>query len=86
MNRPSLAVRIKRTNPNHHLWENHGTWWMHYTVHLPDFTKRRVRRSLEYPLHQHRPATAGRAVGCMTHLPFSNDLHSWLRCTNLQCS
>lgn len=24
----------------------HGSWWMHYTVHLPDATKHRVRRSL----------------------------------------
>ncbi|MEY3853582.1 MAG: hypothetical protein RI910_2562, partial [Verrucomicrobiota bacterium] len=22
------------------------TWWLHYTEHLADFTKRRVRRSL----------------------------------------
>ena len=29
-----------------HLWENNGTWWVHFTEHLPDFTKRRVRRSL----------------------------------------
>lgn len=46
MSRPRLAVRVKRTNPDHHLWDNHGTWWMHYTIHLPDFTKRRVRQSL----------------------------------------
>jgi hypothetical protein len=41
-----VAVRVNRANLNHHLWDNHGTWWMHYTVHLPDFTKRRIRRSL----------------------------------------
>ena len=46
MSHPRLAVRINRTNANHHLWDNHGTWWMHYTLHLPDFTKRRVRQSL----------------------------------------
>ncbi len=33
-------------NGNHHLWNNNGTWWCHYTIHLPDFTKRRVRVSL----------------------------------------
>lgn len=32
--------------PNHHLWNNNGTWWCHHTVHQPDHTKRRVRRSL----------------------------------------
>lgn len=46
MNRSSLAVRVHGDNPNHHLWNNHGTWWVHYTVHLPGFTKRRIRQSL----------------------------------------
>lgn len=32
--------------PNHHLWNNNGTWWLHYTLHLADYTKRRVRESL----------------------------------------
>ena len=41
-----LSVRINAANPDHHLWNNHGTWWCHYTLHLPDFTKRRVRRNL----------------------------------------
>lgn len=31
---------------NHHIWNNNGTWWVHFTVHLPDYTARRVRRSL----------------------------------------
>lgn len=39
------AIRIN-DNPNHHLWFNNGTWWCHWTEHLPDYTKRRVRRSL----------------------------------------
>jgi len=42
---PALAIRFT-DNPNHHLWNNHGTYWCHYTEHLPDYTKRRVRRSL----------------------------------------
>jgi len=33
-------------NPNHHIWNNNGTWWLHYTLHLADYTKRRVRESL----------------------------------------
>lgn len=41
-----LSVRITRSNPDHHIWNNNGTWWCHYTVHLPDYTKRRVRVSL----------------------------------------
>jgi hypothetical protein len=41
-----LAIRIREDNPDHHLWNNNGTWWCHYTEHLPDYTKRRVRRSL----------------------------------------
>lgn len=41
----TLSIRAT-ANPNHHLWFNNGTWWVHYTEHLSDFTKRRVRRSL----------------------------------------
>lgn len=40
------SIRIVSDNPDHHLWNNNGTWWLHYTLHLPDFTKQRVRRSL----------------------------------------
>lgn len=43
---PTLSVRIDPDNPNHHLWNNHGTWWLHYTVHPTPQTKRRVRLSL----------------------------------------
>jgi len=43
-----LAIRVG-TNPDHHLWNNNGTWWCYYTEHLPDCTKRRVRRSLWTP-------------------------------------
>ena len=42
----TLAVRVDHSNPNHHLWNNNGTWWCHYTLHQPDSTKLRVRRSL----------------------------------------
>lgn len=40
------SIRITNENPDHHLWNNNGTWWLHYTLHLPDFTKQRVRKSL----------------------------------------
>lgn len=33
-------------NPNHHIWNNNGTYWCHYTVHHDDYTKQRVRVSL----------------------------------------
>jgi hypothetical protein len=40
------GIRIAADNPNHHLWNNHGTWFLHYTVHPTPFTKERIRRSL----------------------------------------
>ena len=46
MRAPTLSVRVNRKNLDHHLWNNHGTWWLHYTLHMDDFTKRRVRKSL----------------------------------------
>lgn len=46
IDKPVLSIRTTSCNPFHHLWNNNGTWWVHYTVHLPDHTKRRVRRSL----------------------------------------
>jgi hypothetical protein len=45
-NSAALAVRIRPANPDHHLWNNHGTFWAHFTVHLPDYSKARIRRSL----------------------------------------
>jgi len=45
-----LSIRILRGNPNHHLWNNNGTWWLHYTIHRPDYTKARVRQSLDTAL------------------------------------
>lgn len=46
MNDIRTVVPVNGRNPNNHLWNNNGTWWVHYTEHLPDWTKRRVRRSL----------------------------------------
>ena len=40
------VVRVNGRNPNHHIYRNNGTYWVHYTLHLPDYTKRRERRSL----------------------------------------
>jgi hypothetical protein len=43
---PTPSIRIRAENPNHHLWNNHGTWFLHYTVHPTPFTKERIRCSL----------------------------------------
>jgi hypothetical protein len=42
-----LAVRVDDANRNHHLWDNNGSWWCHFTVHWPDDTAERVRVSLK---------------------------------------
>jgi hypothetical protein len=42
-----LSLRTHPCNPNHHLWWNNGTWWLHATVHRPDYTKQRLRLPLE---------------------------------------
>jgi hypothetical protein len=42
-----LSVRRRPGNENHHLWNNNGTFWCHVTVHSSDFTKTRLRLSLE---------------------------------------
>ncbi len=40
------VARAQAGNANHHLWNNHGPWWCHLTLHLPDHTKQRLRLSL----------------------------------------
>ena len=42
----TLALRTNPRNRNHHLYNNNGTWWIHFHVHHPDYTKSRVRESL----------------------------------------
>ena len=42
----SSAIRVSAENPNHHLWNNHGTWFLHYTVHPTPFTKEYARKLL----------------------------------------
>ena len=46
MSNTTLAVRILPGHRNHHLWKNNGTWFVHYTLHLADYSKRRIRESL----------------------------------------
>ncbi len=40
------ALRINPANPDHHLWNNNGTWFVHYTIHPTPLTKLRLRASL----------------------------------------
>jgi len=50
MNTPppiTLSLRSAQGNPNHHLWNNHGTWWCHFTLHSSTGIKQRLRRSLK---------------------------------------
>lgn len=44
---PRPSLRVRASNPNHHLWNNNGTWYVHYTVHPTPLTKSRIRASLE---------------------------------------
>ena len=46
MSGQNLSIRLNSDNPNHHLWNNNGTWFIHYTVHPDALTAVRVRRSL----------------------------------------
>lgn len=46
MNESKLSLRVNPANHNHHLWNNNGTWFIHYTRHEPGYTKRRIRQSL----------------------------------------
>ena len=46
MSSPRLILRVNQKNANHHLWNNNGNWWLHYTLRMPDTTKKRIRKSL----------------------------------------
>jgi hypothetical protein len=41
------SIRIDTQNPNHHLYDNNGTWWIHYTVYPSLVTTQRFRQSLK---------------------------------------
>jgi hypothetical protein len=40
------SLRGIQSNPDHHLWNNRGTWWCHFTLHRADYTAERIRVSL----------------------------------------
>ena len=41
-----LSIRVDGSNPRHHIWNNHGVWWIHYTVLVGGVRQRRMRYSL----------------------------------------
>jgi hypothetical protein len=41
------SVRIWAHNPDHHIYNNNGTWWLHYTAYPTPLTTQRLRRSLK---------------------------------------
>ena len=43
----ALSIRIDESNPNHHLWLNGKSWWIHYTTETEDGRVRRKRHSLK---------------------------------------
>ena len=61
----TINIRLNPANPDHHLWNNHGTWFIHYTLHRSDFTKQRVRTSLRTG---DRQAARQRRDECLTLL------------------
>ncbi len=42
----TLSIRVNADNPNHHLYNNNGTWFIHYTHCPTPLTAERVRHSL----------------------------------------
>jgi hypothetical protein len=46
---PRLSTRHQANSvgANHHLFNNNGTWFIHYTLHPDPFTKQRIRASLK---------------------------------------
>ena len=42
-----LCVNINESNLNHHLWNNNGTWFIHFMIHRENYTAQRIRKSLK---------------------------------------
>ncbi len=38
--------RTKATGPDHHIWDNNGTWWAHFSITRRRGPSKRVRLSL----------------------------------------
>jgi hypothetical protein len=46
MSRWSLSVRVRENNPDHHLFNNHGTWWCHFWAIADGIRQQRFRVNL----------------------------------------
>ena len=42
-----LSVRVRGNNPNHHLFNNHGTWWCHFWAVADGVRQQRFRVNLK---------------------------------------
>jgi hypothetical protein len=42
-----VILRESRNNPTHHLWNNNGTWWIHYSICQSGGVTKRFRNSLK---------------------------------------
>jgi hypothetical protein len=42
-----LAIRNTKQNANHHLWNNNGSWWLHFTLRNENGAQKRHRFSLK---------------------------------------
>jgi len=43
------SLRVDRANECHHLWNNNGTWWVHYSIRHPEGGTTRYNESLKTP-------------------------------------
>ena len=68
-----LTKRAKRAeaNPDHHLWNNHGTWFVHYTEYPTPIMKQRVRKSLKTRCLEVARQRRDQLLGC--HAPQGTD-------------
>jgi len=42
----SLSVRVRKNNPDHHLFNNNGTWWCHFWAIADGIRQQRFRVNL----------------------------------------
>lgn len=42
-----LTIRFSRDNADHHIWNNNGTWWFHFTMRSQNGVTQRSRHSLK---------------------------------------
>ena len=42
----SLSVRVRKNNPDHNLFNNHGTWWCHFWAIADGIRQQRFRVNL----------------------------------------